>query len=88
VLDKSQLCLPIAGSGAGALRAKSGDAHIAAAPRQSELDRARPDDVALFLHTSGTTSRPKGIGYVHIFAHARVYHVPFCVRPCCLCPLA
>lgn len=61
MLDKSQLCLPIAGSGAGALRAKSGNAHIAAAPQQSELDRARPDDVALFLHTSGTTSRPKGM---------------------------
>ena len=25
------------------------------------LDPARTDDVALFLHTSGTTSRPKGV---------------------------
>lgn len=53
------------------LRAKSGKAHIAAAPQQSELDRARPDDVALFLHTSGTTSRPKGI---QICAHQGSCH--------------
>lgn len=75
---------PSTGSGDGVLRAKSGNAHIAAVPRQSELDRARPDDVALFLHTSGTTSRPKGIGY----AHTSVHYVPFCISGCWLCPLA
>lgn len=28
-------------------------------------DTARPDDIALFLHTSGTTSRPKGVPLTH-----------------------
>lgn len=28
-------------------------------------DLPRPDDVALFLHTSGTTSRPKGVPLSH-----------------------
>jgi acyl-CoA synthetase (AMP-forming)/AMP-acid ligase II len=28
-------------------------------------EAARPDDVALFLHTSGTTSRPKGVPLTH-----------------------
>ena len=28
---------------------------------QSTLDAPRPEDTALFLHTSGTTSRPKGV---------------------------
>jgi acyl-coenzyme A synthetase/AMP-(fatty) acid ligase len=60
-INRSRLCSLIADSGKGELRAKSGNAHIAAEPQQSELDRARPDDVALFLHTSGTTSRPKGM---------------------------
>ncbi len=29
------------------------------------LEQPRPDDVALFLHTSGTTSRPKGVPLRH-----------------------
>jgi acyl-CoA synthetase (AMP-forming)/AMP-acid ligase II len=33
-----------------------------ATPRE---DVPRPDDVALFLHTSGTTSRPKGVPLTH-----------------------
>ena len=28
-------------------------------------DPPRPDDVALFLHTSGTTSQPKGVPLTH-----------------------
>ena len=28
-------------------------------------DPPRPDDVALFLHTSGTTARPKGVPLTH-----------------------
>lgn len=31
----------------------------------TELETPRPDDVALFLHTSGTTSRPKGVPLTH-----------------------
>jgi acyl-CoA synthetase (AMP-forming)/AMP-acid ligase II len=30
-----------------------------------DLEPPRPDDVALFLHTSGTTSRPKGVPLTH-----------------------
>jgi acyl-CoA synthetase (AMP-forming)/AMP-acid ligase II len=30
-----------------------------------QLDPPQPDDVALFLHTSGTTSRPKGVPLTH-----------------------
>lgn len=30
-----------------------------------DADLPRPDDVALFLHTSGTTSRPKGVPLTH-----------------------
>jgi acyl-CoA synthetase (AMP-forming)/AMP-acid ligase II len=38
-----------------------------------DLDPPRPDDVALFLHTSGTTSRPKGVPLTHanLMASAR-----------------
>jgi acyl-CoA synthetase (AMP-forming)/AMP-acid ligase II len=32
---------------------------------QRSADTPRPDDVALFLHTSGTTSRPKGVPLTH-----------------------
>jgi acyl-CoA synthetase (AMP-forming)/AMP-acid ligase II len=31
----------------------------------ASADEPRPDDVALFLHTSGTTSRPKGVPLTH-----------------------
>jgi len=30
------------------------------------LDRPRASDIALFLHTSGTTSRPKGVPLTHV----------------------
>ncbi len=32
---------------------------------KSVADSPRPDDIALFLHTSGTTSRPKGVPLTH-----------------------
>ena len=32
---------------------------------KSNADAPRPDDIALFLHTSGTTSRPKGVPLTH-----------------------
>ncbi|HEX2356829.1 MAG TPA: AMP-binding protein [Micromonosporaceae bacterium] len=41
---------------------------LASLPRPSgpaELDRARPDDVALIIYTSGTTGRPKGVPLSH-----------------------
>src|SRR2546426_601784 len=34
-----------------------------------------PDDVALFLHTSGTTSRPKGVPLLHANLHASAANV-------------
>lgn len=37
--------------------------HPASLPRKQ--DSATPDDIALFLHTSGTTSRPKGVPLSH-----------------------
>lgn len=36
-----------------------------AASGQKQLEAPRPADVALFLHTSGTTSRPKGVPLTH-----------------------
>src|SRR5262249_8176711 len=38
-------------------------------------DVPRPDDVALFLHTSGTTSRPKGGPLPHANLMANVRHI-------------
>src|SRR5205807_7631108 len=35
----------------------------------------RPDDVALFLHTSGTTSRPKGVPLTHANLMASVRNI-------------
>ena len=35
------------------------------APHPSPLTSPTPEDVALFLHTSGTTSRPKGVPLTH-----------------------
>jgi acyl-CoA synthetase (AMP-forming)/AMP-acid ligase II len=37
----------------------------AGATPQNTAPKAREDDVALFLHTSGTTSRPKGVPLTH-----------------------
>ncbi|KAL9001199.1 MAG: hypothetical protein Q9169_000383 [Polycauliona sp. 2 TL-2023] len=34
--------------------------------RQQELCEARPDDIALVLHTSGTTGRPKAVPLTHL----------------------
>ncbi len=38
---------------------------IAPAALGTDLEAPRPDDTALFLHTSGTTSRPKGVPLTH-----------------------
>ncbi len=38
---------------------------LAGASARSSADIPRADDVALFLHTSGTTSRPKGVPLTH-----------------------
>lgn len=38
-------------------------------------DEPRPDDVALFLHTSGTTSRPKGVPLTHGNLMASLYNI-------------
>ena len=46
-------------------------------------DPPRPDDVALFLHTSGTTSKPKGVPLTHANLAAR--HAA-CLRRVNLCP--
>jgi acyl-CoA synthetase (AMP-forming)/AMP-acid ligase II len=49
--------------------ADSGTVHLEGMSRTSGTPAAdqppRPDDVALFLHTSGTTSRPKGVPLTH-----------------------
>jgi acyl-CoA synthetase (AMP-forming)/AMP-acid ligase II len=63
-----------------------------AATAQGEARHATPDDVALFLHTSGTTSRPKGVPLTHgnLIASARniqrwygiaANDVTYCVMP-------
>ena len=60
--------------------------------RDLRVEMPRPDDVALFLHTSGTTSRPKGVPLRHenlcasAFNIARWYRldasdVSLCVMP-------
>ena len=38
---------------------------VAAGFQPADLEAPRPDDTALFLHTSGTTSRPKGVPLTH-----------------------
>jgi acyl-CoA synthetase (AMP-forming)/AMP-acid ligase II len=47
------------------------------------LEAPRPDDVALFLHTSGTTSRPKGVPLTHanLMASARNIAAHYCLTP-------
>jgi acyl-CoA synthetase (AMP-forming)/AMP-acid ligase II len=64
---------PLARAAAEALRIPVGDVHVAADGAVSVFDRVSdepleepaPDDIALFLHTSGTTSRPKGVPLRH-----------------------
>jgi len=58
--------LIVAEGGGGAVREAAGDSvrtvEIASLPeRESPYEPARADDVALLLHTSGTTSRPKQV---------------------------
>ncbi|MCS6850046.1 MAG: AMP-binding protein, partial [Gemmataceae bacterium] len=43
--------------------------------RGTSSERPRPDDVALFLHTSGTTSRPKGVPLTHANLMASVRNI-------------
>lgn len=52
-----------AGSYSLDVQRKSGDLDLKLAPPQvsSLSDPPSPEDVGLFLHTSGTTSRPKGV---------------------------
>lgn len=42
---------------------------------QATADGARGDDVALFLHTSGTTSRPKGVPLTHANLMASIKNI-------------
>jgi len=46
-----------------------------AAPHAGTADPPRPDDVALFLHTSGTTSRPKGVPLTHANLMASIHNI-------------
>jgi len=64
---------PLARGAAEALRIPVGDVNVAADGSVSVFDRVSdepleepaPGDIALFLHTSGTTSRPKGVPLRH-----------------------
>jgi len=64
---------PLARGAAEALRIPVGDVHVAPDGSVAVFDRVSdepledpaPDDIALFLHTSGTTSRPKGVPLRH-----------------------
>jgi acyl-CoA synthetase (AMP-forming)/AMP-acid ligase II len=64
---------PLARGAAEALRIPVGDVTVAAGGAVSvadhlsndPLEEPAPNDVALFLHTSGTTSRPKGVPLRH-----------------------
>jgi acyl-CoA synthetase (AMP-forming)/AMP-acid ligase II len=40
-----------------------------------DLEAPQPDDVALFLHTSGTTSRPKGVPLTHANLMASIRNI-------------
>jgi len=55
--DLSSVSHCIAGKFGVDVKAKSGGFQVKAG--QGRLEKPRADDVALFLHTSGTTSRPK-----------------------------
>lgn len=60
---------PGAGSSAApmlSIQSKTAGFEAVAAPATEQVqDPPLPDDVALFLHTSGTTSRPKGVPLTH-----------------------
>ncbi len=45
------------------------------APGEPDRDTARPRDVALILHTSGTTSRPKIVPLLHGNVSASAHHI-------------
>lgn len=56
------ICLPIAGAYTLDVQCKAGSFDLSVAPAGVALSTPpSPDDVGLFLHTSGTTSRPKGV---------------------------
>lgn len=44
-------------------------------PRTARAGFAQPDDVALVLHTSGTTSRPKSVPLTHTNVCASAHHI-------------
>jgi acyl-CoA synthetase (AMP-forming)/AMP-acid ligase II len=44
-------------------------------PKGEPPDSPRPEDVALFLHTSGTTSRPKGVPLTHANLMASIRNI-------------
>lgn len=56
---------PYAGTNAAAPRLASPAAAAAAADGAGATPAPVPSDVALFLHTSGTTSKPKGVPLTH-----------------------
>src|SRR5262249_57695904 len=57
----AQLNLPVWEARLDAAGGVQLDRSVPAASTKSIADGPRGDDVALFLHTSGTTSRPKGV---------------------------
>jgi len=44
------------------------------------LERPRPEDIALFLHTSGTTSKPKGVPLTHGNLVASIANIADCYK--------
>jgi acyl-CoA synthetase (AMP-forming)/AMP-acid ligase II len=57
--------VPAARAAAAALGIEAIDLELPLAETADHDRHAEPDDVALFLHTSGTTSRPKGVPLTH-----------------------
>ena len=51
-------------------------------PSQYLQDPPHPDDEALFLHTSGTTARPKGVPLTHANLAASLDNI---IQVCVLC---